>query len=123
MEGKKVLSDVQYVINLNKNNQDFDIETFNKLPEDEQFKIASDIMAKNKCFVTKLDDLILEEEVVEPFEFEMGEPSTEQAPVLENWEKVGAEENTKAAMLSDDEIILPVEEVKVKKSTAKKIKA
>lgn len=120
MDGKKVLSDVQYVINLNKGNEAFDIETFNKLPEEEQFKIASDIMAKNKCFVTKLDDLILEEETpplidTTPF-IETEVPLIDV--VNEHLEKTPARE---LGTLSDDEIILPVEEKSTKKSTAKKI--
>lgn len=64
MGGNKIMSDEQYVIKFNKNKEDFDIETFRNLPADEQFRIATDIMTKNKCMIVPLGEL--EEDLDEP---------------------------------------------------------
>jgi hypothetical protein len=129
MEGKKVLSDIQYVINLNKGNAAFDAKTFESLSQEEQWKIASDFMEKNKCIVTKLDDLEEGEEEEPPFEFETLEaPKTEQAPTLKNWNvptviEEGVIENlpetTITTNVSDDEFIVHMEPVKESKAKKK----
>ncbi|MES3018157.1 MAG: hypothetical protein V4721_10270 [Bacteroidota bacterium] len=67
MGGNKIMSDEQYVIKFNKNKEDFDIETFKNLPADEQFRIATDIMTKNKCMIVPLGEL--EEDLDEEPEF------------------------------------------------------
>lgn len=73
--GSKGMSDKAYVMKVNKDNAEFDATTFDKLPPEEQFKIANEYMAKNKFMVIPLD-IVVEEE-------------TEKAPTSENW--VGAE--------------------------------
>lgn len=104
MEGKKVLSDIQYVLNLNKANTAFDAKEFESLPAEEQWKIASEFMAKNKCIVTKLDDME-----------ETSEPEVEIEPVLEV-----KTNDTKPEQVSDEDWV-PTMEV-VEESTAKKKK-
>jgi len=105
MEGKKVLSDIQYVINLNKGNADFDAKTFESLSQEEQWKIASDFMEKNKCIVTKIDDIEEGEEEGEPVIFEE-EPSIEaKTPEVKS-------------NIADEDFIPTLE--LVKESTAKK---
>lgn len=100
MQGKKVLSDVQYVLNMNKGKSDFDAKTFESLPAEEQWKIASKYMADNKCIVTKLDDL--EED---------DEPAVEVNPL-------DFETKTPTPIVNDDDFVVPM--TVVKDSTAKK---
>jgi hypothetical protein len=132
MDGKKVLSDIQYVINLNKGNNDFDSKTFENLSEEEQWKIANEFMAKNKCIVTKLDDLeedFDEEETMGGLPISKEQPiATEEVetvlvPFVQEVGIVGNQPETvlTTSVLDDDNFIIPV--VEVKKSTAKKVKA
>lgn len=106
MEGKKVLSDIQYVINLNKGNADFDAKTFESLSQEEQWKIASDFMEKNKCIVTKLDDI------------EEGEEEGEPHVIFEEEPSIEVKTSEVKTNIADDEFIPTLEPVK--ESTAKK---
>lgn len=79
MDGKKMLSDTQYVINLNKGNTQFDQKTFESLPAEEQAKICSEYMAKNKIIAIHME------------EFEEENEGVVQMPTSENW--VGSADN------------------------------
>lgn len=71
--GKKMMSDTEIVIRYNKGNQEFDINTFSALSNEEQMRIATEVMQKNKCMVFTVDEIGGEEDKesetfnVEPF--------------------------------------------------------
>jgi len=62
--GKKMMSDTEIVIRYNKGNSEFDIEAFNNLPNEEQMRISTEVMQKNKCMVFLADEIEEGEEIV-----------------------------------------------------------
>jgi hypothetical protein len=108
MQGNKVLSDIDYVLSLNKSNSAFDTKAFESLPPEEQWKIASEYMEKNKCIVTKLDDL--EEGEME----EVNVPFMQEEGVVEN-----QPETTLTTSISDEEFVVVMEPVKESKAKKK----
>lgn len=119
MEGKKIISDEQIVIKFNKGKEDFDINTFRGLSNEEQMKIATEIMTKNKCLIFHNDEIEeddgLEETIIDT--------TIEQVPTVEDWvqPKLEVVKETPSEQFSDDTFVIPQEPIKV--STAKKIKA
>lgn len=120
MEGKKVLSDIQYVMNLNKGNQNFDQKTFESLPAEEQAKICSEYMAKNKMIALHVDDFEEEsEEKEEPKVYNLVQEAVEKTPSVEEDYKF-TEMDAPKTPIDDDNFIVAIAEPVVAKSTAKK---
>lgn len=62
MQGKKAMSDAVFVTRYNAKNEEFDLESFNKMTKTEQREMATKILEEQGCVVFHSDEIVAEDE-------------------------------------------------------------